>query len=190
VLLLGGVALCQSQQQQGQTQTPMNVGLSSVDRNFVGDAYAAGTAEVEQGRLAVNRASNPAVKTFAQRMVDDHTSTNQDLMQLGALKGLTSLSAIAEQQAQPKDKSRDLITKWARLSGAEFDREYMSARVTAHEKAVSLFKNEADSGSDPDVKAFAAKVLPSVRLHLKMANDVAHKVGAVDTRSGNNTGAG
>jgi putative membrane protein len=213
------------QQEQGQTQKtnpqenkpPRQTNqsnqtdgrLSSADRDFVAEACAAGKAEVADGQLAVNRASNPAVKTFAQRMVDDHTRTNQDLLQLASIKGLTPQSGmtsrtastptgqagqipaaaqtageqVTEQPAQSKAKALDMMNKWSKLSGTDFDREYMKAQIQNHEKAVFLFETEANSGSDPDLKTFAEKALPALRDHLKMARDVAYKVGASETRS-------
>src|SRR5262249_35026470 len=118
-----------------------------------------------------------------------HKSTNQDLVQLASTKGLTPETVVTGQQAEGKVKSHDLMTQWSKLSGAAFDREYMSSQVRAHEKAESLFKKEASNGSDPDLRAFAEKALPGVRGHLKLAREVASKVGALETRSGNNTGA-
>ena len=194
LLLAAGAALAQSPQEQGQTQKtnpqenkpPSNRtsastsgALSSADRNFVNSASEAGAAEVAQGQLAISRTSNPDVKSFAQRMVDDHTRGNQALMQLATIKGLTPRSGMtseAAQEAQQKGKSRD---KWSKLSGASFDREYMKAQVRDHEMAVSLFEKEATNGSDPDLKAFAEKTLPTLKEHLRMARDVASKVGRV-----------
>jgi putative membrane protein len=164
--------------------------LTSVDRSFVSDASDAGAAEVAHGQLAIIRASNPEVKSFAQRMLDDHTKANQDLMQLATIKGLTprsgmtSESTLTKQQAQLKGKSRDMMSKWSKLSGAEFDREYMKAQVKDHEKAVSLFEKEASGGSDPDLKSFAGKTLPKLKDHLQMAREVASKVGTSMPRRG------
>jgi len=41
--------------------------------------------------------------------------------------------------------------------------------VSDHEEAVALFQKEASSGTDPDLKAFAQKTLPTLQEHLKMA---------------------
>jgi len=167
-----------------KTSASTSGAMSSVDRNFVISASEAGAAEVAQGQLAISRASNPDVKSFAQRMVDDHTRGNQALMQLATIKGLTPRSGMtsdAAQGAQQKGKSRD---KWLKLSGASFDREYIRAQVRDHEMAVSLFEKEATSGSDPDLKAFAEKTLPTLKEHLRMARDVASRVGASAAHKG------
>ena len=84
----------QSSQQQGSTQSDRqgkqnDSRVSSADRRFVTEAAGAGMAEVAHGQLAVQRASNQEVKNFAQRMIDDHTKANQELMQLAMNKGIS-----------------------------------------------------------------------------------------------------
>ena len=70
------------------------------------------------------------------------------------------------------------MDKLAQLSGADFDKEYMSAMVKDHEEDVKDFETQANGGSDPDIKNFAAKTLPTLKNHLQMARDTANKVGA------------
>lgn len=71
---------------QGQTSS---AALSSGDRDFIMKAADGGMAEVALGRLAVSKASNSDVKAFGQRMVDDHSKANDQLMQLAQTKGVT-----------------------------------------------------------------------------------------------------
>jgi len=72
--------------------------------------------------------------------------------------------------------------KLARLSGAEFDRAYMDAMVMGHQTVATKLMTEANSGADPQLKAFAAKTLPTVQSHLKMAESIQKEVGAASTR--------
>jgi putative membrane protein len=76
----------------------------------------------------------------------------------------------------PKHKAAS--DKLSRLSGADFDREYMRMMVKDHAKKVEMFEREATKGKDPDVKAWAAKTLPTVREHLQMARDLNAKTDA------------
>ena len=73
---------------------------------------------------------------------------------------------------------KEMVDSLSKLSGAEFDRQYMSEMVKDHAKDVEAFDTEAKSGADADVKAWAAKTVPTLREHLKMAHTVAGKVGA------------
>lgn len=148
--------------------------VAASDREFMMKAAGDGMAEVELGQLALKQASSEDVKKFAQRMVDDHTKANQELMDLAKTKGVTLPTATT-------DKDKKMMDKLAKQSGAEFDREYMKSMVSDHSKAVSMFDHEAKSGHDAETKAWADKTLPTLREHLQMARDTAKKVGVSAT---------
>ncbi|HMD34850.1 MAG TPA: DUF4142 domain-containing protein, partial [Vicinamibacterales bacterium] len=132
-------------------------------------------AEVELGKLAIEKASSDQVKQFGQRMIDDHGKANDELKTIAQQKNITLPTAISA-----KDKAeRDRLTK---LSGAAFDRAYMSAMLTDHKKDVSEFRVESTSGKDADIKAFAAKTLPTLEQHLKLAQDANKAVGTSGTK--------
>jgi putative membrane protein len=123
-----------------------------------------GMAEVELGRLATEKAASDEVKKFGQRMVDDHSKASEELKTLAQNKHITLPDAI-----DPQDKA--LHDRLAKLSGAAFDRAYMQAMLADHRKDVNEFRIEARSGKDADVKGWAAKTLPTLEEHLKMAQD-------------------
>ena len=140
--------------------------MSSSDRKFAMMAAMGGMAEVEMARLALTKATSDAVKQYAQKMIDDHTPNNAELMQIASTKGLTLPTA-------PDAKHRAMMAKMERLSGAEFDRQYiMMAGHKDHQKMEKLFRDESMRGRDADLKAFAAKTLPVVQQHLQMARDL------------------
>lgn len=141
------------------------VSLSSSDRGFMKKAAEGGMAEVELGQLAVQRASDPQVKQFAQRMVNDHGKANSELKQIAASKNVdlpTDLPASVKRE-------RDKLSK---LRGAEFDREYMSHMTSDHKKDTSLFPSTAKSAKDTDVRQFASTTLPTLEEHLQMAQSI------------------
>jgi len=138
------------------------------DEQFVVKASASGLAEVSLGKMAAEQATNPAVKKFGQHMVNDHTKANMELLALADRKKF----APAQQMEK---KHHDAALMLAKLQGAEFDRAFMAQMVTDHEMAVDLFRAEAESGKDQDLKAWAAKTLPTLKEHLQMARDLAGK---------------
>src|SRR5438876_8321902 len=126
--------------------------VKSADQAFVMNAAKGGMAEVELGKLAAEKASRDEVKKFAQRMADDHSKANDELKTLAQGKGITLPSAV-----DAKDKATQ--DRFAKLSGAAFDRAYMQHMLADHRKDVAAFKTESTSGKDPDVKAWATKTL-------------------------------
>ncbi len=134
----------------------------SADIEFVLAASQGGMAEVEIGRLAAERARSEEVKRFAQRMVDDHSKGGDQLKSIAQRKSIALPSALT-----PKDQA--LRDRLARLNGDAFDRAYMRAMLSDHQKDVSEFRHESRDGRDPDVKAWATGILPTLEDHLKMA---------------------
>jgi uncharacterized surface protein with fasciclin (FAS1) repeats/predicted outer membrane protein len=152
-----------------QTGSGANRGMmkmSSDDRKFMMIAAMGGMAEVEMARLALQKSTNESVKQYAQKMIDDHTMAGEELMRLASMKGVAL-------PAQSDAKQMAMMAKMQKLSGAEFDMMYVKeAGVKAHESMEKLYMKESMSGKDADAKAFAAKTLPAVRMHLQMARDM------------------
>lgn len=149
---------------------------AGADHRFVMEAAEGGLAEVELGKLAKDKASSDQVKEFAKRMVDDHSKANDELKSIAQSKSITLPSAV-----NAKDKA--LNDRLSKLSGEQFDRAYMRHMVQDHRKDVAAFRTESKSGKDADVKAFAAKTLPTLEEHLKQAQDANKAVGTSGTMS-------
>lgn len=141
------------------------------DLAFINDAAPGGMAEVELGRLAVKQATSKDVKQFAQRMIDDHTKAGDELKQLAASKKVMLAAELLPSQ-------KEALAKLTALHGAAFDRAYVQEMVADHEKDVAAFDNAAKTGTDADVKAYAAKTLPTLKEHLQMIHALASKMGA------------
>lgn len=135
------------------------------DSTFVTKAAVGGLAEVKLGQLATQKAASPDVKQFGQQMVDDHGKANDELKQLAAGKGITLPTSLDK-------KHKQTYSHMSRLTGQNFDHAYAADMVKDHQKDVSEFEKEATSGTDPDVKAWAAKTLPTLQEHLRMAQSL------------------
>ncbi len=143
--------------------------MAAGDSTFATKAAQGGMAEVKLGELAKEHASSSDVKTFGQRMIDDHTKANDELKTVASKKGITLPTDIdAKDQA-----TYDRLSK---LNGAAFDRAYMRDMVSDHRTDISEFKKEASSGTDPDLKEFASKTLPTLESHLQLAQTTESKV--------------
>jgi len=138
------------------------------DAQFAMMASASGLAEVNLSRLAVDQATRPEVKDFARHMIADHSNANTLLIQVANTRSLTLATRMDE-------KHQALADRLVKVTGAEFDRDYMTQMVQDHEQAVALFEAESRNGKDADLKAFAAKTLPTIKMHLEMARKLADK---------------
>ena len=140
------------------------------DLAFINEAAPGGMAEVELGKMAVEKAQNADVKMFAQKMVDDHSKAGDELKKLAEQK-----KVMLPPDVLPAHKQ--LMEKLSKLSGADFDKEYVKAMLEAHEKDVTAFENVSKTAGDADVKAFATKTLPTLKMHLEMIKGIADKMG-------------
>ena len=152
--------------------------MTSQDHDFIMDAAMGGMMEVELGRVAAEKGMSDAVKQFGQRMVDDHSKANSELMSLASSKGMTLPTELDA-------KHRDQVTKFSAMSGAELDREYTKMMVSDHRKDVSEFEKESTRGTDADLKAFASKTLPTLQEHLRMAEALPGAKGGGGNMKGN-----
>jgi len=146
----------------GGAATPAAAALSQGDRKFIEDAAVGGMAEVELGKLAEQRAGNPQVKQYGSRMVQDHGKANDEL------KGLASAKGVQVPAALPRNKQNDL-DRMSKLTGPDFDKAYMKHMVDDHKHVVTMFEKQTKSGQDGDLKAWAAKTLPTLREHEQLA---------------------
>ena len=141
--------------------------LAAQDRDFLLRASQSGMAEVEASRLAVGRAAVPEVRAFAQRMVREHTATNDELSRIARDKGV-----VLGRELDAQERSR-LATLQA-MSAAAFERSYIEDMgVRAHQQAIAVYEREARDGVDPDLRAFASRTLLALREHLAMAEQAA-----------------
>lgn len=148
--------------------------------------------EVASSRLAQQKSQNAQIKQFAEHMVRDHTKTTQELQQLiqqvpgsgaGAgtplpngreSQGTAQSGQITNAQGGPQHEGLDqqhaaLLQQLQGANGAEFDRLYARQQVMSHQQAVDLFGNYSRSGDNPLLKQWAAKTLPDLQEHLKLA---------------------
>jgi putative membrane protein len=151
--------------------------VSRKDRLFMEKAAAGGLMEVDLGNAVKDKAQDPQVKDFATKMVTDHSKANDDLKSLMSEKGLSAPTDLPA-----RDKAQ--VDKITAKSGADLDKSYMADMVRDHNKDVKEFQDAAKNADNPDVKAFAAKTLPTLQEHQKMAKDVAQKVGAKGNTKG------
>lgn len=139
------------------------VGMSPADQAFATMAAGSGRYQVGVARLAVRRAVNPQVKAYAQMLVDHHTTANKELMQLLSTRGMTPPSAI------PPDKEEE-TQRLSGLTGAEFDRQFVrGVGLDDHALDIALFDRESRDGFDSGLRAWATKMLPTLRWHLQAA---------------------
>jgi len=165
LVMLAFVTAAGAQQPSSKPQKQPPPQAAASDNGFVTKIAQVGIAEVEMGKLAVEKSMREDVKKFGQRMVDDHTKAGDALKAVAMKKNMSWPS-----ETDPEHKA--LHDRLSKQSGAAFDRAYMQAMADGHRKVAADFRKEIKSGADADVKAWAEKTLPTVEAHLKDAESV------------------
>ena len=150
-LSLAGVARAQ------ETPAGKSSSLSAKDKTFMRKAAKGGMMEVAMGKLAEEKGQSDDVKSFGKRMVTDHGKANDELKKIAAQKNVT---------LPAKERS----VSWSS------DKAYMDMMVKDHEKDLAEFQEEANNGSDPDVKKFADDTAKVIQEHLDLAKETQSKL--------------
>jgi putative membrane protein len=139
------------------------------DKKFLAMAAQSDQNEIALSKLADQKATNPAVKAFAAKMVTEHTKMSASMKPFADSWGLTP-------PAGPDDDHQKALDKLNGLSGADFDKEYMSLMVDDHAKALTAFTDEAKDTKDLKFQAAVIKGKTAVAAHKNMAYDLKKKL--------------
>ena len=140
--------------------------LSTTDATFINSVSQAGLEEIKFAQLAETSSHNRHVKSFAAKMVSDHTAANQKLTALAQQKGITPTTA--------SDTAHDqMYTQLQGEHGRMFDHDYLAGQIKDHQMVADAMQTEIQNGTDADVKSFASMTLPTIQQHLKMAQSLA-----------------
>jgi putative membrane protein len=154
-----GAAVAQEQVQTVPSQSEASPSsIPPTDLDFVLCTAMAGMDEVALGDLAKGKAQSEEVKNLADLIVREHTTANEELMQLASGKGIPVPKTTGE-------VTQTVAASMSELSGPDFDLQYVLQQHGAHLAAVQLFRHATQHAMDPDVKAFAAKYAPAIEAH-------------------------
>jgi len=140
-------------------------------QGFVELAASSDMYEIEAGRLAQDMGQSQDIKDFGAMMVEDHTTSSNNLR--AAVSEAGSGLAVPPAMLAKHQQQLDAL----RTAGDRFDAVYAEQQVAAHEEALSLLQTQAESGTAEPLKAFAAETAPVVEGHLEHVRGLAAAAG-------------
>lgn len=146
--------------------------VNAQDSSYVMQVSQSNRAEIELGNLALTKGTDSSVTSFAQMMVNDHTTAQKDLKDLADdidLNVNLDDSLSADQIA--------LRNTLAGLSGAEFDKAYIAGQIAAHQQTLTVFDAEISGGVNQKLKQFATEKRPTIEAHLNLADSLSTAAG-------------
>lgn len=148
----------------------------------VGDAeiaditVTANMLDAEGGQTAKDKAANAEVKAFAERMVADHTKSNEEAKALAQRLNITpSDNATSQQMKSDHERAKQELSS---KTGAEFDRAYIAHEITMHQNVLNaLDQTLIPNAQNPELKALLERTRPVIESHLQMAQQIQTKLG-------------
>jgi len=132
--------------------------INKTDKQFMVMAATLNMTQAHEGQMAEKQANRTDVRSFGQSLDQDHKQAYTELSRLASKTGVTIPTSIVA-------RNRD-IEQLDRLKGKQFDSQFARDEVSTDQRALTEFKREAKQGQDPDVKAYASKMIPVIEKHL------------------------
>lgn len=145
-------------------------------KDFAANAASSDMAEIRSSQMALEKASMPQVKEFAQMMIRDHQEASAGLKTAAQQDNVTVPDQMSKKHAAQVDKLNG-------MSGAGFDKAYMTMQVAAHREALSMMNAYAKDGDSAALKAHAEKVAPTIKMHLEHAQTLQQNSNATDSNA-------
>jgi putative membrane protein len=142
--------------------------LTGEEQTFIQKAASGDQAEIQLSKIALERASTPEIKQFAQTMVTDHTKASSMLKPIAVDHGI-------DVPEKPGSQTEEKIKRLEGQSGAAFDKTYIELMVKDHQEMLHAFEAAAPKANDSKLKEFIATVQPIVAHHLEMAKAIRQK---------------
>lgn len=135
--------------------------MPTIAAEYVAAAGASDLYEIESSRMALEKSENAEIREFAQMMIDNHTSTTEQLTTAAEAAGMTpGAPAMMPMQQQ-------MIDELTPLTGADFDRTYLEQQRRAHQMALNLHQNYAASGDTEELREVASSAVPIIEGHIE-----------------------
>lgn len=161
-LAMGAAGCNKSPDTQARSMESAKMEVNNTDMKFFTDTAQDGMLEVKLAQMALQQATKPEVRQMAQKLLDEHQSGNKELMALATEKNV-SLPPALDSHAQ------SAVDDLKNESGPDFDKKYCEQLVDGHKDMVDLLEKTSKDSADPDVRAFAQRMLPTMQQHLAMA---------------------
>jgi putative membrane protein len=122
--------------------------------------------EIASSEMAVRKAEDPRVRSFARHMIKDHSQAGRDFTAALMETNLTEPNGL------PDARHAAILAELKAAQGRNFDRKYIQAQADAHDETVALFREYAAKDGSPALTRFARNTLPTLEEHQRMAHDL------------------
>lgn len=139
------------------------------DSKYLVEAAATDLKEIEIGKLAQQKSSDPEVKAFGKMLVEDHMKSAAEVKKLAQVKNISLPDAMTE------DGQKD-YNELQEKTGLDFDKKFAEMMVDGHQKAVDKMRDAAEDAADREIRVWASNKIPTLAGHLQHAKSLKGKM--------------
>lgn len=140
------------------------------DSEYLVAAAETDLAEIEIGKLAIAKGTDPEVKKFGQMLIDDHTKAAAAMKPVAEKRNISLPTSITEKGKEHYDDLND------EKAGKDFDSKFADMMVKGHEDAISKMEKASEKANDPEIRAWAGNMVPTLKGHLEHAKMLQEKI--------------
>jgi putative membrane protein len=166
-ILLGGALALAACSTTPRPVAPIDLNNPLLAPGFMAQAASANQFEIQSAQLALTASQNPAVHSFANMLIADHTAMGQ---QMAAAAAAANLPPPALTLLPPQQAALDQLR--AAGTGYAFDQAFQQAQIQAHQQGIALMQNYSASGDLPALRTLAAGAIPIMQRHLATAQSL------------------
>jgi putative membrane protein len=139
-----------------------SVNYTKDDSEFLVDQAEINLSEIEIGKLAQQKSTNPEVKSFGKMLVDEHTKSASEVSALAKAKNYTLPTSLTED-------GQDEYNKLNEKTGLDFDKKFADLMIDGHQKAIDKLKKASEDAKDEEVRVWASNNIAGLTAHLEHA---------------------
>lgn len=139
--------------------------LTASDTRFVRRQLEGNLAEIQMAQLALQQSQDQNIRAFAQKMITDHTASQQTLMPI----------AQGHNIAVPTELNREhmhMLDRLKTMTGPAFDTAYINGMIRAHAEDLKALNDESTNGQSQWLKVWVTNTRPVVMQHYQIAEQI------------------
>ena len=148
-----------------KNETQLSPKTDVAEAAILSESAQDGMLSMELASLAREKGAKPSIRNFAERLEKNHQRSQEELVKLLGKKGMTPPKALSEKQ-------REELSRIGKLSGEQLDQAYLEQVLTQHAQIIPQLEGLAKAGSDQEIQSYARMVLPSLREHFRIAQEL------------------
>jgi len=132
------------------------------DSQYLVEAAETDMKEIEIGKLAQQKGTDPEVKAFGKMLIDDHTKSSGEVKTLASRKNISLPTSLTEKGKEAYDKLNE-------KTGLDFDKKFVEMMVDGHEKMIEKMNKAGEKAADEEIRVWASNKIPTLTTHLEHA---------------------